>query len=168
MKKGYVILIVLLLCLESAIGQTKKQLVKKRKNPFEMVHVDDSVRKKLYLFLSEKDQNAINAGMSIYHVLGEDKANNYQFVEGIYSFRLMGPHFPVYYFVYTKKDGIQIIKDYTVEGLLTELMASFKRNEVSFNERKKITYLEAMLHSLNSRNDLNGDSEALKIHKKTP
>ena len=168
MKKGYVILIVLLLFLESAIGQTKRQPVQKRKNPFEMVHVDDSVRKKLYHFLSDKEQNATNAGMSIYHVLGEDKANKYQFVEGVYSFKLMGPHFPIYYFVYTKKDGIQIIKNYAVEGLLTELIELFKRNESSFDERKKIAYVETVIQGLKSRNEVNGDSEVLKIHKKMP
>jgi hypothetical protein len=161
MKREYTVLIILLLCLESVAAQTKKQIIQKR-NPFEMVHVDDSVRKKLYLFISETGQNTAQAGISIYHVLGEDKANKYRFIEGIYSFKLMGPHFPIYYFVYTKKDGIRIIRDYTVDGLLTELIAIFKRNEAAFSEHQKIAYVEAMVHDLSNRQDINGDSEILK------
>jgi hypothetical protein len=161
MKRKYTIVIILLFCIESVVAQTKKQVIQKR-NPFEMVHVDDSVRKKLYLFISETGQNTAHAGISIYHVLGEDKANKYRFSEGIYTFKLMGPHFPIYYFAYTKKDGVQIMREYTVDGLLTELIAFFKRNEATFSENQKIAYVEAIVHDLSNRQDINGDSEILK------
>jgi hypothetical protein len=165
MKKEYIIIIALFFCLESLFAQKNKQFVQKKKNPFEMVHVGDSIRKKLYGFISNEGQNTENAGMYIYHLLGEDKANNYQFVEGVYSFRLMGPHFPIYYFIYTKKGGIQIIKDYLVENMLTQVIECFKKSEESFDESKKIAYIEAMIHDLNHRNDVYGDSEILKKTK---
>ncbi|MDP4205054.1 MAG: hypothetical protein Q8859_03570 [Bacteroidota bacterium] len=129
-----------------------------------MVHVNDSVRSKLYRFISRDEGTDIwnGAGLYIFHLLGEDEANDYRFVEGIYRFRLMGPHFPPYYFIYTQKDGIQIIENYTVEGMFTQLIECFKRNEESFNERKKIAYIKIIIDELEHRNDVYEHSENLQ------
>lgn len=166
MKKKYMTLIFLLFCFVNSYPQTKKFFIQKTNNPFVMVHVNDSLKTKLYNFLLKEGYSTENSGLYIYHLLDEDKKHNYEFVEGGYSFRLMGPHFPLYYFFYTKKDGIQIIENYTVEGLLSQLIEIFKRNEAIFDEQKKITYVEVMIHNLDHRDDVYGDSEILKNRKK--
>jgi len=156
-KKDIVLLIVFCISFKVSFGQTHTHV--KKINPFQMVHLDDSVKTKLYNYIASQGQDIKNAGMYIYNILGEDKANDYKFVEGVYSFRLTGPHFPLYYFIYTKKDGVQIIKDYSLENLLTQVIICFKRSNGSFDEGKKIAYIEAMINDLNHREDINGDSE---------
>ncbi|WP_316751762.1 hypothetical protein [Pedobacter gandavensis] len=157
MNRIYIIFVILVVSGGSVVAQNKKKTVKKKINPFEMVHVGDSVRTKLYNFLWHERKDSLKAGISIYHVLGKDKAKNYQFVEGVYSFKMMGPHFPLYYFIYTKKDGIQIITDYDLEGLLVQVVNCFKRNLDSFSEVERIAYIQAMLKNLNLRNESYGD-----------
>ncbi len=164
MKSVYVIFVILLMVSADLVAQNKKKRSKKI-NPFEMVHVGDSVRTKLYGFLWHERNDSLKAGISIYHILGKDKVNNYQFVQGVYSFRMMGPHFPLYYFIYTKRDGVQIITDYELEGLLTQVVNCFKRNLDSFTEVERITYIQLMIKDLNRRNESNGD-EVLSLYLK--
>ncbi len=157
--KVFIVIAILCFCCKISIAQHKKQSKQSKKNPFEMVHVSDCVTTKLYNFIASTGQSTENAGLYIYHLLGQDKYNNYQFVEGIYSFRLRGPDFLLYYFIYTKKDGIQIIKNYSLEGLLKQVLSFFARNETSFSERNKIRYIEVMIHNLDKRYDVLGNSE---------
>lgn len=146
MKKTFVLLFFLIAAAGTLFAQSKK-----KKNPFEMVHVDDSVRNKLCRYLLPERKDSINPGIYIYHLLGKDKASNYKFVEGLYSFRLMGPHFPVYYFLYTEKEGVEIITAYDLEGLLTQVVSCFKRNLDRFEETERIAYIEKMIHNLDDR-----------------
>ena len=157
MKRSYIIFAILVISSGSLFAQNKRQTVKKQINPFEMVHVADSVRAKLYSFLWQERKDSLKAGISIYQILGRDKVNNYQFEEGVYSFRMMGPHFPMYYFIYTKKDGLEIITNYDLEALLTQVVASFKRNLNSFTEVDRIAYIQAMIKDLHLRDASIGD-----------
>lgn len=144
MKKEYFTVIIFFLFFNFSFGQRKNDL-------FQMVNVNDSVRRKLYSFIWEERKDSIKAGMYIYHLLGEDKTNNYKFVEGIYRFRLMGPHFPIYYFIYTKKDGIRIIRNYSIENVLTKVIEYFRENESSLDEMKKLDYTETIIIDLKQR-----------------
>ena len=143
MKKAIIIIISLFL-----FNQCFSQI---KSDPFRMVNVDDSVRNKLYRFIWKERKDSVKAGMYIYHLLGEDKSNNYKFVEGIYVFRLMGPHFPLYYFVYTKKVGIKILENYTVEGVFSQVLHYFKEHETNLTEKQKIAYIEAIIFGLKQR-----------------
>jgi hypothetical protein len=155
MEKKLILLIVFFFCFERSFGQTKRHSIQKKENPFEMVHVDDSVRKKLNSFIweREKDSTEIGAGVLIHHILMKDKANNYKFVKGIYWFKLIGTHSNLYYFIYTPKDGIQIIKDYSVENILTKVLEYFRKNESSLNEREKLNYIGSIINDLKYKDD---------------
>lgn len=166
MKRIYIIFFIVALCNESLIAQNKKKIVKKKINPFEMVHVADSVRNKLYDYLWQERKDSLNAGISIYHILGKDKANNYKFVEGVYSFKMMGPHFLLYYFIYTKKDGVQIIRHYDLENLLLQVVSCFKRNIDSFSEAERIAYVQAMINKLDLRDESTGGETIVMPNKK--
>lgn len=162
MKRIYILFIILVIASGSLVAQNKKKTVKVKRNPFEMVHVADSVRQKLNNFLRHERNDSLEAGLYINHILGKDKVNDYQFVEGVYSFRMMGPHFPYYYFIYTKKDGIRIITDYGLENLLTQVVFCFNRNKDSFTEGERIAYIRSMIKDLNIRDEFFG---AEVIHK---
>lgn len=164
MKKEYIIILAFLFCFKLSFGQKKKHDIQERKNPFEMVHCGDSVIDKLYKFIWKERGDTVNAGIWVHHILMEDKTNKYRFVEGIYRFRLMGPTTRFYYFIYTQKDGIKIIKDYSAENVLTEVIKYFKENEVSLNEEKKLRYLGIIVDNLKKR-DVDGDYEILKKTK---
>ena len=156
MKKTYIVILIFLFCFKISFSQKKKNAVQERKNPFEMVHCGDSVINKLYRFIWKERGDSVNAGIWVHHILMEDKANKYQFVEGIYRFRLMGPSTRFYYFIYTLKDGVQIIRDYSIENLLTEVMQYFKKNKASLNEKKELNYLGIIIDNLKNR-DVDGD-----------
>ncbi|MDP4291673.1 MAG: hypothetical protein Q8908_11380 [Bacteroidota bacterium] len=166
MKKEYIVMFFFLVCFKLSLCQRNIRIVQEKTNPYEMVHCGDSVINKLYSFIRKERGDSVNAGIWIRHILMEDKANNYQFVEGIYRFKLMGPTTRFYYFIYTLKDGVQIIKDYSVENLLTEVMQYFKRNKASLNEKKELDYLGIIIENLKNR-DVDGDYEILKMKSPT-
>lgn len=144
--KRSIIIIISLFFFNQCFSQIKS-------NPFKMVNVDESVRNQLYKFIWKETKDSVKAGMYIHHLLGEDKSNNYKFVEGIYIFRLMGPHFPLYYFIYTKKDGVKILEDYSVESVFPKVLNYFKEHQITLNEEQKIAYIEAIVSGLKQRNE---------------
>lgn len=161
MKKTYIVILIFLFCFKLSFSQKKKNDVQDKGKPFEMVYCGDSVINKLYRFIWKERGDSVNAGIWVHHILMEDKANKYRFIEGVYRFRLMGPTTRFYYFIYTPKNGVQIIKDYSVENVLTEVIKYFKENEVNLNENKKLNYLGIIIDNLKNR-DVDGDYEILK------
>ena len=153
--KNLILIIVFTICFKGSFAQIKKHPGHKEENPFETVRVDDSVRKKLnnFIWKREKDSTEIHAGVLIHHILMEDKKNNYKFVNGIYWFKLLGTHSNLYYFIYTQKDGIQIIEDYSVENIISRVLEYFRKNESSLNEREKLNYIGSIVNDLKYKDD---------------
>lgn len=154
-KKGLIILGGLLICFKISFGQTKKHLNRKKDNPFEMVHVDDSIRKKLvdFIWKREKDSTEIGSGVLIHRILMKDKSTNNQFVDGIYWFKLIGTHSNLYYFIYTHENGLQIIKDYSVENIFLEVLEYFRKSGSQLNEIDKLNYIQSILNDLKYKNN---------------
>ncbi|WP_157543836.1 hypothetical protein [Mucilaginibacter paludis] len=138
-------------------AQLKKPAAKPRPakvlNPFEMVHVPDSIRNKLSFFISkaEHDSTQINSAVKIQHLLMKDRANHFEFVDGIYWFKLMNTNANLYYFIHTKAEQVHIIRDYSVENLLIEFAGYFEHNKQSVSEQDKIDYLKALSVDLKNR-----------------
>jgi len=118
MKTKYILVIIVSLFLGSVEAQVKKSATRTNISPFQQVQVNDSVRHKLAAFLWATGKDS--SGIMIYHVLGKEKANHYQFVEGVYRFRLNKIPAITYHFIYTKGWGVQIIKDVSIDSTLDQ------------------------------------------------
>lgn len=168
MKTKYLLVAVVGLFLGSAKAQIKKRSTRTNLNPFQQVQVNDSVRYKLATFLWAIAKDS--SGIMINHVLGKDKANQYQFVEGIYRFRLNKIPAITYHFIYTKRDGIRIIKDVSIDSTLEAVLKFFKMNEFTVSSQDKLDYLSTLLIDLKEREKMlkpgfHGDYEIKKKSK---
>lgn len=70
--------------------------------------------------------------------------NNYNFVDGIYAFKGMGPHFPRQIFVY-KREKIFIFNsrgDYNPEGVIMEFCSCIKK--LNLTHKEIIDYLNVI------------------------
>lgn len=121
------------------------------KNPFEMVKVDNFFKMELDQFLNEKEKlDTLDLPVYIYNLLNSNDNRDYNLKNGIYSFRLMGPHFIPYLFFYL--DGrYYIIKDYTIEKLLKEWADFFSKSGLGYEE--KVKYLEKLPEFIRQRNE---------------
>lgn len=167
MKTRYLVAVIFSLFVVSAKAQIKKS-GGTNLNPFQQVQVNDSVRHKLATFLWIKVKDS--SGIMIHHVLGKDKSSQYQFVEGMYGFRLNKIPAITYHFIYTKNDGVQIIKDTSIDSTLEALMIFFKMHKSTLSSQEKFDYLSAMLIDLKEREKMlepgfHGDYEIRKNSK---
>lgn len=168
MKTKYLLVTIVSLFLGSANAQIKKSTTRTNLNPFQQVKVNDSVRHKLARFLWAMAKDS--SGVMIYHVLGKDKASQYQFVEGIYRFRLNKIPAITYHFIYTKNGGVRIIKDVCIDSTLEAVVKFFKINEFTVSSQDKLDYLSTLLIDLKEREKMlkpgfHGDYEIRKRSK---
>lgn len=133
----------------SAEAQIKKKSTRINLNPFQQVLVHDSVRHTLATFLWSTQNDS--SGIMINHVLGKDKDSQYRFVEGIYRFRANSVHAISYHFIYTKNDGVQILKDYAIENTLEAVIRFFKMSKPALSSQEKLNYLSTLLADLKQR-----------------
>jgi len=135
-----------------------------------MVHVDDSVRLKLGRFIAhvENDTSRLNAGVKITHLIGKERVNGFKFVEGIYKFKTLSNAPEAYYFIYSKRNGIHIIVDYEVDGLLKAFAAYFGDSSNAVSETEKVKYVKALSGDLKARqeNYKAGDHGDYEVRKK--
>ncbi len=156
MKKEYIVLIIVLSFVQSSFGQKMSYIRSNKNNPFDemSMHISDSISRKLYLFLNKRGEagaeDTSQMAIKLGNLLGGDKANHFKFREGIYWFKLREVHAVFFYFIYTSKNGIQIISTYKVNELLPVLMQYFNTNH--FDEDKKLEYLNIIIHDLKQRN----------------
>lgn len=74
--------------------------------------------------------------MQVKNVVNLISPNNYNFVDGIYAFKGMGPHFPRQIFVY-KREKIFIFNsrgDYNPEGVIMEFCSCIKKLNLTHKE----------------------------------
>ena len=130
------------------------------------MHINDSVTRKLYFFLNKRGEagaeDTSKMAIKLGNLLGGDRANHFKFREGLYWFKLREVHAVFYYFIYTKKDGIQIITKYAVDDLLPILMKYFNNNH--FDEDKKLEYLNIIILDLKQRYHWQTDGTIKNFH----
>lgn len=165
MKTKYLLVVIVSVFVISAKAQIKKSAVRTDLNPFRQVQVSDTIRHKLakFLWITAKD----SSGIMVNHILGKDKASQYQFVEGIYRFRLNKIPAITYHFIYTKNGGVQIIKDISIDSTLEAIFRFFKINESTLSSQDKLDYLSTLLIDLKEREKMlkpgfHGDYEIRK------
>lgn len=105
---------------------------------FQTVNIPDSVLDSLVQFLSKKENVSIDGAILIYNLI--DK-KNYNYIDGIYSFKLLGPHFHSYIFIVNQK-CIRIFKGYYINDLLPEFHLYLNQSNLSV--KTKIQYLKAV------------------------
>lgn len=127
-----------------------KGFAQNQDDPLRMVSVSKSDREMLYRsILKIESRDSIGSALIIRSLLLDEKDNSYKLVTGIYSFSFMGPHFQPYLFIYSN-NRIQVITNYSIENLLSELKSFFDENKkMPFD--KKIKYVETALEIIKIR-----------------
>ena len=93
MVDRFLMLIVFTLCICNTYAQSGKD------NPFPRVIVPDSIAVQLREAYKSTTELRCNAEANVYNLIDRF---NYDFKDGIYSFRGMGPHFPRRIFIFDK------------------------------------------------------------------
>ena len=94
------------------------------------VCLPDSIAEQIENYYNYKNTNASK------NVVNLISPNNYNFVDGIYAFKGMGPHFPRQIFVY-KREKIFIFNsrgDYNPEGVIMEFCSCIKKLNLTHKE----------------------------------
>ena len=94
------------------------------------VCLPDSIAEQIENSYEDKYTNASK------NVVNRISPNNYNFVDGIYAFKGMGPHFPRQIFVY-KREKIFIFNsrgDYNPEGVIMEFCSCIKKLNLTHKE----------------------------------
>ena len=110
---------------------------KEKNTLFPMVEIPDSVRLIVGEFL--KEQEHLDTNFTAFYIYNFSNPKDYKFKEGIYTFRLMGPHFLSRLMIYTK-GKIYLFKSVHIDGLLEEYLSFIKREKV--NTEEKLNYLK--------------------------
>ena len=126
-----------------------------KQNLFQMVDVPDSIYKKIEtVYVNEK--GSANAAIFIWNL---SNRKDYIFKNGIYSYRLMGPHFPRRIFIF-KSPKIYIFKSigaFDFVGVLHEYLECLKLLELSETER--VLYLKTIASYLENESGLTYGAE---------
>jgi len=119
------------------------------------VDVPDSIYKKIEkVYVNERE--SVNAGIFIWNL---SNRKDYIFKNGIYSYRLMGPHFPRRIFIF-KSPKIYIFKSigaFDFVGVLHEYLECLKLLELSETER--VLYLKTIASYLENESGLTYGAE---------
>jgi hypothetical protein len=136
MLKKISIFLLLLFLMMNFYGQEEKVL--------KIVEVPDSVRTKLILFLSNAERLGDTQDRALY-IFNLQEPKDLKFKDGIYAFRLVGPHFYRRIFIVTGND-ITIFGSRFVDSLLQEFLTYLKHSNLP--ELKRIQYLKVMSYFL--------------------
>jgi len=155
MKKNISLILILILFINGLYAKKPKQ------NPFQIVDVPDSIYKKIEkVYIDEK--GSVNAGIFIWNLSNK---KDYIFKNGIYSYRLMGPHFPRRIFIF-KTPKIYIFKSigaFDSVGVIQEYLECIKLLELTETER--VLYLKSIANYLKSESGLTYGTEMKKNKK---
>lgn len=103
-----------------------------------MVRVPDSTYHQLSKFLLKMEHSDTTSavGALIYNFA---RPRDYKFKDGIYTFRLSGPHFQHRLFIY-RKGKLTMFEHHHTEGLLEEFL-NFIKTTPDMSQQEKVTYL---------------------------
>jgi hypothetical protein len=105
---------------------------------FEMVKVPDSVKNSLISFLTTKEKHSETGAILIYNLIN---SKDYKYKDGIYAFRMMGPHFSRNIFI-VSNGKLQIFNGYYISELLSEFNSFIQKENIPY--KIKIKYLKAI------------------------
>ena len=131
----------------SAQQNEKKQL-------FPMVEIPDSVRLIVGEFL--KQQEHLDTTFAAFYIYNYTNPKDYEFKDGIYTFRLMGPHFQPRIMIHNK-GKIDLFQNTHIAGLLEEFLVFIKTAEI--NDKEKIKYLKMICRFLEDGYKKAGEGE---------
>lgn len=135
MKKSLVIILLLAAVAINSFTQAKKA--------FHMVVLPDSITSKLVKYLQEKEKlPGADYPMYVFNLVD---SKDYKYKDGIYAFRLTGPHYKRRIFI-VNSSQIYIFDGYYFDDLLQEFNEYVKRAKLS--TLQKIIYLNAISHFL--------------------
>src|SRR6185437_5340109 len=123
-------------------------------NQFRMVKVDPKIKKQLYMaIINAGEIDSPNDGvMLISELIKKDALNNYTFVDGIYAFKINGPHFKPYIF-YKIGDKTDIVQDYNLSKLLEQVSMYIKLKKTPLKEQ--LMYVQSIVNIMKIRNNIN-------------
>lgn len=122
----------MIICCFNSFSQTHKN------KAFEMVKTPDSVKVILSSFLANKEKVKVDGAILTFNLI--DK-KDYLYKDGIYSFRLLGPHYNRQIFI-ANKGVVHIFNGYYISELLPEFNEYIKKTELP--TKLKIAYLKAI------------------------
>lgn len=104
-----------------------------------MVDLPDSVSSKLLKYLQVKEKlSGVDFPIYVFNLVD---SKDYKYRDGIYAFRLMGPHYKRRIFI-VNKSNVYIFDGYYFDDLLQEFNEFIKR--VQLSTLQKIIYLKAI------------------------
>ena len=107
--------------------------------PFRMVVLPDSVTSKLLKFLQKKEKlDGTDYPIYVFNLVD---SKDYKYKDGVYAFRLAGPHYRRRIFI-VNNSNVYIFEDYYIDDLLYEFSDYIKK--IQLTTRKKIIYLKAI------------------------
>jgi hypothetical protein len=112
----------------------------KKEQLFPMVEIPDSIRSTIGKFLEEEEK--VDTSIIAFYLYNYEDPKNYKFQDGIYTFRLMGPHFLPRLLIY-KNGRLKIFRNIDINGLLDEYVQFIKSNK-DINYIEKINYLKSI------------------------
>ena len=106
-----------------------------KKNPFQMVNVPDTIYKQLEnVYIQERG----SAGARI-NIFNLEDSKDFVFKNGIYSYRLSGPHFQRRLFIYNNSK-LYIFTEIYIDDVIEQYMEGIKYLDLSVDD--KICYLK--------------------------
>lgn len=109
---------------------------------FQYVVLPDSIStliRKYYIEMENRD--SIPGQVTVFNI---KYPNDYQFKDGLFRFRISGPHFSSHYFIY-KKNNIHIFYKKNAIGILEELKVFIESLDISELEKIELIELTALM-----------------------
>ena len=144
MVDGFLMLIFFTLCIGNTYAQSGKD------NPFPRVIVPDSIAVQLREAYKSTTTTRCNAEANVYNYIDP---TDYDFKNGIYSFKGMGPHFPRRIFIFN--DGRLFIFDNAGFDAPKEVIHEFTRamDSLHLSSDQVVQYVKAISEYLELESD---------------
>lgn len=141
MVDRFLMLIFFTLCICNTYAQNGKD------NPFPRVIVPDSIAVKLREAYKSTTELRCNAEANVFNLIDKQ---NYDFVDGIYSFRGMGPHFPRRIFMFN--NGELFIFESAGYNASKGVVQEFSRaiDSLNLSSSQVVQYAKAISEYLNA------------------
>ncbi len=137
--KAAILIFPLFLLLSKTSCQVAKQ---PQKVDFKYVSLPDSVYSQIIAFYRDKEnRDSIVGQITVFNI---KYPNDYQYKEGLFRFRISGPHFTSYYFI-NKKNKVHIFQEKSTIGIIGELKEFIASLNISESEKIELVELTALM-----------------------
>lgn len=122
----------------------------KKRILFPMVEIPDTVRTIIAEFLKREEK--LDTTFTAFYIYNYANPKDYKLKNGVYTFRLMGPHFRSRLMIYSN-GKIKLFRNSNVICLLEEFI-QFVRS-ININDKEKTSYLNLICKFLHEENNKN-------------